>query len=107
MARVYTERLLVGVVNTDVHTFTVPQGVRAVVRDIVGYANAGVTSPGTYYVINQDQSTIYDYWKVDVDTTVFHHLELRQVVEPGERLVVYGAGPQMPFAVTGYLLTLP
>lgn len=79
-----------------------------VIRDISWWVAAPLTDSGDQFVyLNAGAGhTTVDWFTVDVDTTVMHHVELRIAVPPDTSVVIHGdlAGD---VTITGYVLTLP
>jgi len=101
---VYSYRFLAEAGFTGSAAFLVPDGYRAVVRDIdcVVYTGAGVT-------IQAGIGGVTNFWAVTLgvvavtDTVSFRG---RQVLNPGEQLVI-ATDAAADFVASGYLLSLP
>ena len=104
MSRVYSTRLLVVHNLVEVATYTVPDGFIAVVRDIDGYASAGLIQ--TVVTVYGNLSQVIDWWVIDTDTTVVHQWRGRQVLYAGEQLQVLTTGPA-DITISGYELVAP
>lgn len=87
------------------YSYTVPAGYRAIVRDSDTYAGGSISSSGDCFF--DLDGVVYDWFTVDVDTTVVHQWRGRQVAESGSVLTVTITGIAMSTSVSGYLLTLP
>lgn len=99
MARAYTHRLLRASVGGDFPAYTVPAGMRAVVRNVDGYngtaaaMNIGCHVAG-YYICATALQAKAEY-----------HLETRSVAYSGEQIVAFVATTGGTVVVTGYLFS--
>lgn len=110
MARpVYTAGVIQAhALSGDAH-YIVPAGYLFVARDFSAWCDAGLSS-GNIFAYYSDATVLdpitFDWFTVDVDTTVTHHQEMRVAIAPGQLVGVHADLPA-DVSLTGYLLSLP
>jgi hypothetical protein len=104
-ATVYSTRFIAAVFPTAPSTYVVPDGYRAVVRDISAYwlgDSGGGALQGAI-----DGVAYFMYFIGTADVPGGYHWEGRVVVDPGEALAINVPMGNWSFVVSGYLLKLP
>jgi hypothetical protein len=113
MAPVYSTLLWDGYVSTsDTVNYEVPEGYRAVVRDVVGYPPSfhNIAPQGLTLQRYSTSSPILVWGTGYIQPGRHYHWEGRQVVNALDIIVgVTAATSEQPWAlaISGYLLTLP
>lgn len=108
MAKVYSERLLVGGATSSLSA-TVPADVLWVVRDArIYFDGANSTDVFNLAVLTPASGTaILMYGQVAGASPELFEFEGRQVLHAGDRLVFSGSTANWYVTVSGYVLTLP
>lgn len=103
MPRVYTVRFggAVGAPGTPISVFTALEGFVWVLRDLVVFI---ATSTATTITVNLIAGgSALPLWIVAAATSSTHHLDLRQVIQPGESLSVDSPTAAFTIVLTGYM----
>lgn len=105
---VYTQLLVDESHSGDLSTtYTVPEGFRAVIRDIAAFT-ANASAPGGVVIQSTTTNAYLFYESTPAAVNTYVHWEGRQVVEPGDGLeITVYADTGGSIRITGYLLTLP
>lgn len=103
----YSVRLASGELPSGQLTvYTAPTGQVTVVRDLI-LTNGDSAAHQMWCQINVSGSlSAYIYREPSVPATTSVHLELRQVLHPGDELAVGSVGPSAFYAISGYALSL-
>ena len=103
--RVYSTSFVQKQAYSGLGSYEVPEGYTCVVRDARCYINAPLTEQVTAWLGN-DVGGKFDWWVVDLDTTVLHIFEGRQVFPEGQTWYFY-ASDSADWTISGYLLENP
>lgn len=87
------------------HTYTVPAGFIAIVRDIDAFADTSGTS--TFLVARGPASNVFFYAEFLLATTSSKEWRGRQVLNTGETLVLQAGPAAVDVMASGYLLSMP
>jgi len=106
MTSVFTARLAQAVsTGPTVLLYTGPSQIRTVVRDMVAQNNGSVDSLVTVW-LNLPGDSLAVIWQVGVPVNKSEHIDMRQVINPGEQLFFQGSSTISRLMVTGYQFAL-
>lgn len=103
MAHVYTVRFggAVGAPGSAITVFTALDGYVWVLRDAVLFLATSAAATCTLNLVTG--ANALPIWIVAASTSSTHHLELRQVIQPGERITAESPTASFTLVLTGYM----